>query len=576
VTRSGAGKSDNRIAFRPQRYRILSKNGSCRRHHDLMCVRIPASVALTQFVLCSVLVCGTARRQQATSNTIPSVPPLEFNDSTGLDIFLRGLDDASIEETAALTLLTPAGQPSRQGIATKGHLRWSDVAPMHYTIEVVVPGLERKVQEVDVPEAGEVRIIIQVPPQTGQDRVYPPVSSDADVNHIFGAYASKLGDWERAKSYWAKVLEQDPDNVAAMVSVGEVLLSQNKTSEALPYLERAARTDPSVSLLLARALVTAATEVLQAYLKDHPGDVAAKKQLENLKAPVERRAGENLNADSGRRIASMPPGRMASALRESGWLPPNIDDNVPPIESGSACNLEEVVQKAGEKIQEFVKNVERFTATESFLHESINKSGQVSVTEKRKYDYMVSIQEIRPGILGVEEYLSRGTTPVEFPGGITTKGLPALILIFHPYYSESFSMKCEGLAMVNGQRAWQIYFRQREDKPNGIRAYRFGRNARPIALKGRAWIVADSYQIVDLQTDLVDALPDIRLTVDHTSIEYGPVHFSSRGVDMWLPQTAEVFSELRGKRIHRRLGFSNYLFFAVDDTQKISSPATSP
>jgi hypothetical protein len=447
---------------------------------------------------------------------------------------------------------------------------------MHYTIEVVVPGLERKVQEVDVPEAGEVRIIIQVPPQTGQDRVYPPVSSDADVNHIFGAYASKLGDWERAKSYWAKVLEQDPDNVAAMVSVGEVLLSQNKTSEALPYLERAARTDPSVSLLLARALVTAATEVLQAYLKDHPGDVAAKKQLENLKAPVERRAGENLNADSGKRIASMPPGRMASALRESGWLPPNIDDNVPPIESGSACNLEEVVQKAGEKIQEFVKNVERFTATESFLHESINKSGQVSATEKRKYDYMVSIQEIRPGILGVEEYLSRGTTPVEFPGGITTKGLPALILIFHPYYSESFSMKCEGLAMVNGQRAWQIYFRQREDKPNGIRAYRFGRNARPIALKGRAWIVADSYQIVDLQTDLVDALPDIRLTVDHTSIEYGPVHFSSRGVDMWLPQTAEVFSELRGKRIHRRLGFSNYLLFAVDDTQKISSPATSP
>jgi hypothetical protein len=45
---------------------------------------------------------------------------------------------------------------------------------------------------------------------------------------------------------------------------------------------------------------------------------------------------------------------------------------------------------------------------------------------------------------------------------------------------------------------------------------------------------------------------------------------------MWLPQTAEVFSELRGKRIHRRLGFSNYLLFAVDDTQKISSPATSP
>jgi hypothetical protein len=539
-----------------------------------MCVRIPAFVALTQLVLCIVLVCGTARGQQAAANTTPSVPPLEFNDSIGLDIYLHGLNDASIEEAAALTLLTSAGQPYRQGVATNGHLRWSDVAPMHYTIEAVVPGFERTVQEVDVPEAGEVRLIIQVPPQTGLNKVYPPVSSDADVNHIFGAYASRAGDWEQAETYWAKVLEQVPDNIPAMVSMGEVLLNQNRTSEALPYLERAAKTDHSASLLLARAYVTAATEVLQAYMKKHPENVTAKKQLESLEAPVALRAGKNLDADSREKIAPMPPGK--APLHESRWSPPNIDDIVPPIESGSACDLKEVVQKAGEKIQEFVKDVERFTATESFLHESINKSGQVSATEKRKYDYMVSVQEIRPGILAVEEYLSRGTTPVDFPGGITTKGLPALILIFHPYYSESFSMKCEGLAIVNGQRAWQIYFRQREDKPNGIRAYRFGRNARPIALKGRAWIIADSYQVVDLQTDLVDALPDIRLTVDHTSIEYGPVHFSTRGVDMWLPQTAEVFSELRGKRIHRRLSFSNYLLFAVDDSQKISSPATSP
>jgi len=505
---------------------------------------------------------------------MPSVPPLEFNNSIGLDIYLHGLDDTSIEEASALTLLTPAGQPYRQGIATNGHLRWSDVAPMHYTIEVVVPGFERTVQEVDVSEAGEGRIIIHLPPQTSQNKVYPPVSSDADVNHVFGTYASKVGDWEQAELYWAKVLEQVPDDAPAMVSMGEVLLKQNRTSEALAYLERAAKTDPSVSLLLARAYVTAATEVLQAHLKNHPEDVTAKKQLESLEAPIDLQAGKNLAADSRETIAPMPSGK--TPLRASGWLPPNIDDNVPPIESGSVCNLKEVVQKAGEKIQEFVKDVERFTATESFLHESISKSGQVTATEKRKYDYMVSVQEIRPGILVVEEYLSRGTTPVDFPGGITTRGLPALILIFHPYYSESFSMKCEGLAFVNGQRAWQIYFRQREDKPNGIRAYRVGRTASPIALKGRAWIVADSYQIVDLQTDLVDELPDIRLTVDHTSIEYGPVHFGSRGVDMWLPQTAEVFSELRGKRIHRRLSFSNYLLFAVDDTQKISSPPTSP
>jgi hypothetical protein len=263
---------------------------------------------------------------------------------------------------------------------------------------------------------------------------------------------------------------------------------------------------------------------------------------------------------------------------KSRWLPPGVDENIPPVEPESACNLEEVLQKAGQRIQEFVRNVERFTATESLAHETINKSGAVSGTEKRRYNYMVSIEEIRPGAFDVEEYRSRGSSSEDAPGGIITRGLPALVLIFHPYYSGNFSMKCEGLANFNGKPAWQIYFRQRADKPNRIRSYKIGENgpSHPVALKGRAWFVEDSHQIIGLQTDLIEALPDLRLTVDHAAVEYGPVHFSSRGVDMWLPKTAELYSDLRAKRIHRRLSFTDYLLFAVDEKQKISAPDVSP
>jgi len=333
----------------------------------------------------------------------------------------------------------------------------------------------------------------------------------------------------------------------------------------------------SVSPLLARALVAEATELLRAYLKDHPGDAAAKKQLEDLNTPSELDASKHLNDEFRERRANTTGVRPASLPRDSRWLPPEVDENVPPVELGSACNLEEVLQKAGQRIQEFVGNVERFTATESMLHEKINKSGAVSKTEKRKYNYMVSIEEIRPGFLGVEEYQSSGPTRLDSPVNLTSKGLPALVLIFHPYYSGDFSMRCEGLATLGGKRTWQIYFRQRDDKPNRIRSYRIGLTPpHPIALKGRAWFAADSYQILGLQTDLINALPDIRLTVDHTAIEFGPVHFSSRRLDLWLPQTAEVFTDVKGRRIHQRMSFSNYLLFAVDDKQQVSSPKTSP
>jgi hypothetical protein len=311
---------------------------------------------------------------------------------------------------------------------------------------------------------------------------------------------------------------------------------------------------------------------------DDSGDLGSKKRLDGLNEPPDLRPPVSANAEAGERQPPTATASPASQPHNSHWPPPDVDENVPPVEPNSTCNVEEVLQKAGARIQEFVANLDRFTATESLLQETINRSGEVSGTQKREYDYLVSIQEIRPGILGVQEYLSSGSTPVDTPGGFTTKGLSALVLIFHPYDSETFSMKCEGLAALNGQRTWQIYFRQRADKPNRIRAYRIGANgpSHSIALKGRAWFDADTYQIVRLEADLIDAYPDIQLTVDHTAVEYGPVHFSSRGVDMWLPQTAELYSDFRGKRIHQRESFSNYLLFAVDDKQKVSLPNSSP
>src|SRR5260370_4443863 len=94
-----------------------------------------------------------------------------------------------------------------------------------------------------------------------------------------------------------------------------------------------------------------------------------------------------------------------------------------------------------------------------------------------------------------------------------TTGVPGLVVIFHPYYAGNFEMTCEGLARWNGGLAWQVHFRQRKDKPNTIRSYRMGPEGQgyPAALKGRAWIAADSYQIVRLETKMVSPMPQIRL-----------------------------------------------------------------
>jgi hypothetical protein len=79
-----------------------------------------------------------------------------------------------------------------------------------------------------------------------------------------------------------------------------------------------------------------------------------------------------------------------------------------------------------------------------------------------------------------------------------------------------------------------------------------------------------------METDLLAPMPQIRLLAEHTAIEYGPVKFHEGNVNLWLPQTAEVYFAWRGRQAHRRHSFSNYMLFGVDDRQRIAAPKDMP
>ena len=380
----------------------------------------------------------------------------------------------------------------------------------------------------------------------------------AVVQPVLAAALARKGEKARAITILQAYLAQRPADAEAKNLVEKL---QSRTA-----LDKEGVKDDTK----ARTIAT-----LQAYLQEHPSDAEAKKLLDRLQLQTASVTDvpEEAEIDATEDVSVSLDTASALPLRAS-WLPSDVDEKVPPVEQGASCALDDVLSKAGKQVQEFVKNVERFSATESLKQEAIDKWGMSGATETRKFDYVVGIEEPRPGFLTVEEYRGSGGSPGEFPGGIATNGLPVLALIFHPYYAVNFEMTCEGLTSWNGTLAWQVHFRQRKDKPNMIRSYRLGMEgpSYPVALKGRAWILADSYEIARLETDLIAPVPQIKLVADHTAIEYGPVQFRNRDVQMWVPQTAEVFYDWRGKRIHRRHSFSNYMLFAVDEKQQIAEP----
>lgn len=436
--------------------------------------------------------------------------------------------------------------------------------------------------------------------------------NSAEVEYLLGVYSSQVKDDAQAHAYWMKALELDPKHLNALLSVGSDLVQQKKGADAVTYLNRAVETEPSswrAHMLLAEALVLQgqqdeaikharralelgheraasaqlvlvralaargdrdlAVQALEDYLKTHPSDAASAKDLQTLKSAAAANTYVISNA------ADAAVAGAAAIPVASNWRPADVDEKVPSVESGASCSVTDVVRKAGARLNELLSDVDKFSATESLVHESINKYGLPSSPEKRKFDYVVAIEDLQHRYLNVEEYRNgAGGSAADFPEGVATNGLPALVLIFHPYNAPNFEMTCEGLARISSGLAWQVHFRQRPDKPNTVRRYRIGVDgpSYPVAMKGRAWISADTYQIVRLETDLVAPIPQIRLVADHTEIEYGPVQFQKGKVNMWLPQSADVYYDWRGRRIHRRHSFSHYLLFAVDDKQKISVP----
>ena len=216
----------------------------------------------------------------------------------------------------------------------------------------------------------------------------------------------------------------------------------------------------------------------------------------------------------------------------------------------------------------------QFSAIEHMVHENLSPQGTPGNRETRQFNYVVSIIAPAKGALMIQEYRDAGD--LEMPDNITTTGLPVLAVAFHPLFRDDFEMHCEGLGDWDGEAAWLVHFRQLDDRPGRLRTYVVNKNNYPVRLKGRAWIRADNLQIVHLETDLVRAIPEIRLMTEHTSITYGPVQFKKSNAALWLPKSAELYVHFGKRRFYRSESFDHFMLFATDAVDKAKLPNSAP
>lgn len=450
-----------------------------------------------------------------------------------------------------------------------------------------------------------------------------------DVNYLMGVVWMARHDATQARGYLEKTVQLAPKHAPALLALGEAEYLLKDYARALQSLEQSIDIKPTswrahwlagvasyqlgdyrkscehardalqvgqekavrARLLLGEAQTAlgerdAALATLEQYLReepDAPQAATAKQLIAWLRAPERQKQTEAAlvpaagvpsgisitNALDNTTVAALPP---IAPVTETNWAPPDVDEEKRPVDLNVGCALNQVVERAGIRVEELVKNVDRFTATEEMEHESLSPLGVQVARDTRKFEYLVTIRQIGGRVLDVQEYRDGSVSLEMFPAHLATLGMPALALVFHPFVTNEYDFVCEGRGTWRGRAAWAVHFRQRDDRMSEMRVYRVNGMSFPVKLKGRAWIDAENSQILAMEADIVQPVQEIRLLRDHQLIEYGPVAFKKAGIQLWLPKSADWYCSFAGKRYHRRHSFSGFLLFSVDDRQWIGDP----
>ena len=468
------------------------------------------------------------------------------------------------------------------------------------------------------------------------DLAYESAPSSPDLNFLLGYLYFQRGDFGQAETYLGTAINLDPHNLQALTLLGRTELQLLDYPAARSALEKAVLADPenslphslladaylhekdyerahdeaqiaiargknaaaSAELVLGQALINLGKnqegiQALNLFLQQSPPqsvaaevrDLIAQIQTEiarvqlaqiNDEASASDPADDTLPAKAP--LSSVDPLLALSAPRLSvkPWQPPSVDDVKQSLAPGVVCPSQQVVEESGKRVQELVDDIARFAAVEDLFHQSLDQFGVPIRSETRKYNYVASISEPEPGFLAVDEYRADKLATAEYPDHIASTGFAALALVFHPDMRDNFAMNCEGLGDWHGQATWLVHFSQRKDRPSRMHGYKIGNQMYSVDLKGRAWITADKFQIVRIESDMINPMPEIRLLSEHEVVEYGPIPFPSKNTSLWLPKSAEIYFDFRKHRYYRRHSFDHYMLYSVDTEEHRKEPVIKP
>jgi tetratricopeptide (TPR) repeat protein len=173
------------------------------------------------------------------------------------------------------------------------------------------------------------------------DKALDEDSNDAKALYGKGAALSSLGKYEEAIEYYDQAVDEEPDFAQALKAIGSALYNLGKYQEAIEYYEQAIDEDPNCKAALKWK------NIAQDKLDNKINVATTKGEKVVKKVPIKRSLSSSSTTTA---FASGGGGNMTPASSTTDFavgggggnmtpaspLPPIVDDNTPPVSSGSS------------------------------------------------------------------------------------------------------------------------------------------------------------------------------------------------------------------------------------------------
>ncbi len=257
--------------------------------------------------------------------------------------------------------------------------------------------------------------------------------------------------------------------------------------------------------------------------------------------------------------------------RNLHWGPPMIETPVRSTSISAPCLLPNVLEKASARTLALADNLQQFAALEYISYQSTARLGDTIESGTGAFDYVVDFKQTSLGLVVDEARNPRRGSNLS-PVITQDVGLSVISLIFLPEKQDDYDFKCEATAEWHHQAAWVVHFHQRNEKAGRTLSFRGPSGVYPARLKGRAWVAADSGEVLHLETGLLEEIPAANVRRWYLSVSYAPVQFRSRNVTMWLPQAVDAYCEFDDHRTIVYHTFTNFVLSSVQIQEQIEAP----